>query len=321
MRIMITLFLCLFVLVPASAEQRYSTWNSPDSPASSVQEDRVQEFVDRLNALINEGEKARAADPRFLRDLRDLSRGYHRPWRKRVLFDDFVDGDFSANPVWTVSSGRFWVERDWGLRSEAEAPAAQSSDSGQQQPEQEKVSGRKAAIAIFGAVLDKALGQKGSQQENQQGSSQTGTSAGGVVAETFTAIHSAAPITNAFAIELDISSWLNKGRLEIGPYQGASRSSGYRLIYTPGGGLELLRVSSRGSSIIRRVAGPLNLEDKKPHAIEWTRRADGEMAVSVDGKELLSATDRGFTDPFDGLQITNAGGDFILKRISVFSAD
>ena len=84
-------------------------------------------------------------------------------------------------------------------------------------------------------------------------------------------------------------------------------------------GLTLLIVSPRGQRVIDQQAGPMALEDKKSHAISWTRDERGRMSVSVDGREILATVDRGFGDPFQGLSISNGGGDFIIKRISVTS--
>lgn len=302
MGFLIVLFAFALVGAPASAQERYSPWPGAQTSVSADRE-RLQGFVDRLNTLIDEGEKARAADPRFLRDLRGLARGYDRPWRTLVLADDFGDGNFTADPAWTVTAGRYWVEGGWGLRSKVDPAATQP-----QQRQQEKLSERDAALALLGTILGQAAGQgKGG------GSAATGVAAA--------AIHTGVRITNAFAIEIELSSWLGQGRLEFGPYQGADRATGYRLAYTPDGALELLRVSPWGSSVIERVAGPLTLEDKKAHRIEWTRRPDGAMAVSLDGKPLFTAVDRGFTDPFDGFLIVNRGGDYILRRLAVYGTE
>ena len=57
----------------AASAQQYQQWNDPDQPvtaAKTAADTRLQDFVDRINALIDEAEKARAADPQFLRDLR-----------------------------------------------------------------------------------------------------------------------------------------------------------------------------------------------------------------------------------------------------------
>ena len=67
-----------------------------------------------------------------------------------------------------------------------------------------------------------------------------------------------------------------------------------------------------------RSAGAVALEDKKTHRIGWTRRADGSMTVSVDGKALIRARDQGLRDPFDGLALVNRGGDFIVKSVAVW---
>ncbi len=307
----ILIVFCLFS-TPALAEQRYSSWSDPERPAAGQpdrQSKRLQEFIDRLLALIDSADKSRAADPVFLRDLRDLARGYDRPWRKLLLDEDFGDGDFTANPPWTVTAGRYRIEKSWGLRAILEPSKGQSSSN----QKQEKVSKRDAALAFLGAVLDKAV----RQPESGQGAGDSGA----VKELAFNAIHTAVPISNAFAIELELSSWKDRGGFEVGPYQGAAKTSGYRLAYSPGARLELLRATDHGSNVIDTSAKPLPFEDQKVHRIEWTRRADGGMTVSVDDKEIFNLFDRSFKDPFDGLMVVNRGGDIILKHIAVFGVD
>ena len=300
----------LALVAPAWAGKHYSSWSAPGATGATGasengQMDRVQKLVDELNTLINQAEKARAADPIFLRDLRDLALGFHRPWRKLILADDFGDGDFTADPAWTVTSGRYWVERNWGLRSTVSAARAA--------PKEEprgKTSGRDVAISILGNILNQALGEQG----------QGGGSPASAKPE-FAAIHSPVPISNAFAIEVEISSWKDQGRLELGTYQGADRNTGYRLIYTPGGPLELLRMSARGAATIESSRQVVTLEDKKTHLIAWTRDVDGVMKVGLDGKEMLAVTDRGLRDPFDGFMIVNRGGDYIVKRATIYGVE
>ncbi len=298
---------------PVQAQQRYRQWGNP--AAAQAGPGTAREFVDRLNRLIIEAAKSRAADPRFLNDLRDLARSFDRPWRRRVFYDDFRDGNFTTDPAWTVSAGRYWVEKGWGLRSSIEPgpAAAPSGDTGNK-----RLRGKDAAIAILGAVLGQAAGNRG------------GANAPAPAALTSVAgIQTRVRITNAFAIKFELSSWLGKGngrgqkqtgKFEIGPYRGIAAGAGYRLTYRPGGVFELLRVSPRGTGIIDAVSATA-LEDRKPHAIEWTRRADGVMSVTVDGKQILSATDRGLRRGFNGIQIINRGGDYIVKRVAVYGVN
>ncbi len=300
----LALILAVALIPAAAAGQQYQPWNSPDAPAAGAGDTRMEALIERLNSMIDKAEKARAADPRFLSDLRDLARGYERPWQNLVLADDFGDGDFTGNPPWTVTAGQYLVQQGWGLRSIVDTAARAT-------PEQRRLSGKEVAANIFGQILQQAIAP-----ERTAGQSRA---PGGVNAA---AIQTGFPLTNAFAIEMDLSSWKPQGRLEIGPYQGAPEgdgwASGYVLVYTPGGVWELLRVSARGSSVIDSRSGQLSLEDKKTHRIEWTRHPDGRMIVSIDGREMLTATDRGVRTPFDGFRMVNRGGDYILKSIKIF---
>ena len=288
MRRALLILACLALALPAAAEhQRYAPWTDPNA---SGKDERLGDFIGRLKGLIDEAERLRAADPRFLRDLRDLATGYDRSWRKSVLFDDFRDGDYTANPAWTVTGGRFGIARDWGLRSTVQAA-----------PTAKNLTGEEAALAFLGQILDKS-------QRKKEAAGDTGGDA---------AIHTAAAITNAFAIQVELSSWMPDGRFELGPYQSAAGGAGYSLSYRPGQPQELLSVSGRDARVVDRGQAPVTLEDKRPHRIEWTRRANGRMAVSVDGTEVLNTADRGFGGPFDVFRLVNRGGDFILRSVSI----
>ena len=61
----------------AQSPGRYSSdWQNPDSPQAQSGGTQVQDLVDELNQLIDSASTARAADPNFLRDLRDLARRF-----------------------------------------------------------------------------------------------------------------------------------------------------------------------------------------------------------------------------------------------------
>ena len=294
MRLIPFIVALLLIALPVSAQQPYSSWSNPETSGKTL-----RELVDELNSLVDKAEKARAGDPVFLRDLRNLVRSYDTPMQSTVLLDDFVDGDFNINPVWTVSAGRYWVEKDWGLRSAVTAQAQNTS-----QPQTTKSGGKDVALAIFGAILKKAAKNSGAT---------TSTPAPPQAAT----IHSAVAISNAFSMEFELSSWQPQGRLDIGPYQGTNTNSGYRLSYTPGGAMALHRVTSKGSSIIQQSTSNIPLEDKKAHTVIWTRDKNARMSVTVDAKTVLNFTDRGFSDPFQGVTISNSGGDYIIKRIVI----
>ena len=171
-----------------------------------------------------------------------------------------------------------------------------------------------ALKALFGEVLKQAL-------KAEEGGSGAGGAGGGA---GFAAVIAPVAISNAFAISLEMTSrpvaGMSGGRFEVGPYQGAGASDGYRLVYTPGAGLELLGVSTRGIRTLEIHNQPLDLQDGEAHRLEWTRGANGRMKVSVDGAVVMDFVDRAFQDGFDGLALVNSGGDFALRRIDVYGS-
>jgi hypothetical protein len=301
-RIAAALAVCVGVgLSGAARAQVYNEWNNPDSGAAAAPDPAVERMIRRLNELIDQAERDRAADPAFLNDLRAAIEGREDIWGTTVLSDDFMDGNYTEDPRWLVVAGRWWVERGWGLRAalktEEETPQT-SSD----QPPTNKLTGEE----VFGAVLSTIL----------QGSSQARQKVEADAAGTNTIVHDVR-IANAFSASLDVTSWVKGGRFEIAVYQGDSRESGYVLAYEPEGAIEMLRVSGRGTAVIDRAPGPFSLEDEQQHALVWTRDASGAMSVSLDGAQVFTVSDRGFRDPFDGVRLSAAGADVIVKSITV----
>ncbi len=282
--------------VPGQAQSKYSTWGNPDAQRQS--ESKVQEVVDDLKKLVRQARRDRAADPQFLDDLRNLVRRYEYPWRVSMLREDFSDGNFNVNPVWRITEGRFWVEQGFGLRA---------AFNRRQRQERRRDDGD-AAAQLFGAILNRALGGSGR------------TTAQPREDEPRASIYVDGRITNAFAIQVELTSWRKQGTLEIGPYQGQDRRGGYRLFYKSGGGspsLELARVGRRGTSVIETYNQSLVLEDNNTHTILWTRDRQGEMTVSIDGKELIKSADRRYREAFSGFSLTNHGGDYIISRVTI----
>jgi hypothetical protein len=276
--------------IPLGAQDtRYSTWSDPQAKTGGNSNAELQDFISRLNTLIDDAEKAKAADPVFLKDLRALASGTAQPWKTVALDDAFNDGNFTVNPVWGVLAGAYFIETGWGLRNKLiQAQPAQSESAG----------GDDLAKVLLGQILKRATGQQNTTN----------------VAENL--IVSRTKITNAFQLDFEVSSWITESHLEIGVFQGDQAAIGYRLVYSSGKGMQLIRVGSSGSSVMATSA-PLTLEDKKSHAVIWIRSSDGVMRVSVDGAEVMTVTDRAFSDPFHGVRISDRGGDFIIKRITV----
>lgn len=272
---------------------RYQQWGQGKQQVVQQQggQDDLQLLIEKLNKLVDEAERQRAADPRFLRDLRALAQTFDGPTKSLVFADGFEDGDYVKNPKWTVTKGRYFIERGWGLRNAIEAgPPVAGGDAGKQQ-----------ALQLFGAIL-------GQPQQGQA-----------VSRIQPTQIYTPVKFSNAFALELRVSSWESKGRLLAKVYQGKKRDAGYRLVYDAGFGLSIERFSFRGVGIVDKAQVKTPLEDRKVHSIEWTRDVDGKMAVSVDGEQVLVTKDRGFRDPFAGVELaTEGGGDFIIGGVAVY---
>lgn len=287
----------------AQSDSRYGSWSPPGSQAADSQSNSA--LLKELETLINQAERDRAANPVFIRDLKDLVARHENPWSVRVLSDDFADGDFVRNPGWTVTSGEYYVEQGYGLRSRptAQAPATTQN---------RKMSEEEVVISILGAVLQGANKNGGTKQ----------TTPVPTKAKAAT-ISTRGNISNAFAVSTQITSWTASGTFELAVNQG-SGNAGYRVAYSPGanggqGTVELVRETSRGRGVIDSAQIP-TLEDQKPHTMRWTRGRDGTMGLSVDGKRILNARDTSFRDPFNALAITNTGTDIIVQNVDVLGA-
>ena len=294
MRVLMIIALSILLLPNAVSAQssRYSTWADPT--ASSAPNPALDKLVAELNKLIDKAEKAKAADPTFLQDLRNLTNAQRAPSQKLLVSDAFADGDYTNNPAWQVVSGEYFIESGWGLRNRliTANPQTSSNTSGN--------SGEDFAKAILGQLLKQATktpSQPAASSENL--------------------ITLSTPISNAFDLEVEMSSWLADSHFELGVFQGEQALIGYRLLYISGKGIQLHRVGNAGSSVIATSSQAITIEDKDFHTIIWSRSGDGSMRVSLDGTNVITTSDRGFSDPFDGVRISDKGGDFIIKQVKV----
>lgn len=286
-----------FVLVAAGAQaQNYDPLRQEDS--------RTQEMIGELNTLIDAADRSRAADRRFIRDLRSVLRRFDNPWQVRLITEDFRDGNFQSNPAWTVESGDFFITRRDGLHSEAVAPLAlrRSGANGGGSGGQDS---RETVLGIFAEILRSTQGNRDDE------------AAPAARRNRVAVIYLPTPISNAFAVTAEISAPEPAGALEFVVYQGAAREVGYRLVFLAEGGLELLREGRRGSSVIDFVDDTPALGGGLTHLVEWTRTQDGQTVVRLDGKSVIEIRDRSFRDPFDGFKFVNRGGEYVLRSLTI----
>lgn len=272
------------------------------------QSDQLQSLIQELKSQLERGEKERLIDPWFLRDLRQVLGRYEYPWTKRLFQDEFAGRGPQPDPPWEVTAGEFLIDWRHGLRSVVRPKATSGSGSGSGTG-----SGDEAVKQLFGRMLEQAITGEERGSTGETAPADPGYAA--AVART--------PITNAFAIRLELTSRpvdsATRPRLEFGPYQGQNAESGYRLVYMPdaSSSLELVSVSPRGTSTVEIHGQSLALQDGQVHTIEWTRTSTGAMVVTVDGTEVMNVTDRRFRDPFDGFAVVNSGGDYALRKLTI----
>lgn len=282
---------------PSLAEEStYQPWGgSTQAQANQTSDQKLQKLVTDLNALIKKAETANAADPNFIADLKKLSAAYPITGSTAAqlggagvvfLSDNFADGNYTANPVWKVSAGTWKVDTKGST-------VGLSSTIGQ--TTSNKVTGNDVLKAILG------------QQQQEQ------------PASTYASIYTAVPMSNTFKATVKFVSGNTKGALNIGPYQGASASSAYRLVYQPGNetGLVLQRVVGSQVTQVGAYNDPINLEDGKVHTLMWQREATGKMRVYLDNQQLIIATDTQIAGNLDGWLNINQGGSYWIREIKV----
>lgn len=279
----------------ALADSAYQPWAGNTQATTNLTSDqKLQKLVTDLNALIKKAETADAADPNFLADLKKLSAQYQVGAMPPTLggpgtvflYDNFSDGDYTINPTWKVSAGAWKVDTKGSTQGLSSTIGASSSN---------KISGNDMLKAILGVQ----------QQQAPQ--------------STYASIYTAAPIGNTFRMTMKIVSGNKNGPLNIGPYQGAAASSGYRLVYQPGNetGMVLQRIVGNQITQVGSYNDPINLEDGKTHELTWQREATGKMRVYLDNQQLIIATDTQITGNLDGWLNINQGGSYWIREIKV----
>jgi hypothetical protein len=269
----------------AVAETRYTEWQGPSSGQGDI-----AGFLQQLKSMIDEADTAKAADPLFIQDLRDLIASFENPISAVLFSDDFKDGNYTQNPAWTVSAGTWGIDRkgaNTGLTSTIIPPGMVAGNSGK---------------VTVGNILGAILVPQGQTTQQQ-----------------YASIYTPAAISNVFRMKVDLVSIERFGRLDFGPYQGQSGNYAYRVTYFPNAavGMQLQRVTPQGIATLASYNKPLFLEDGKSHLIEFQRNPGGAMTVAIDGTTVINATDNTIKDPMNGLLFINSGGHYVFKSITV----
>lgn len=263
-----------------TAPAQYQPWTG------SQQGKAVDKLVKDLKAMVAQAEKDQAASPDFLADLKKLIAQYEAtvtPSQAKPFLDQFADGEFASNPAWKVSAGSWKVDKggsNIGLVS--------------------KIRQQASLETLLGGILN----PQGTQQQAKQ---------------EYASIYAKAVLPAAFNFTTTFTSKDRYGGLHLSLYQGASAQNFYRVMYQPGNqtGLVLQRVSQQGATNLGSFAGAVNLEDGKPHDVTLTRDANGKMTVLVDGKLAINASDTSLKGDFDGVLLTNVGGSYWIRKVSV----
>lgn len=262
-------------------------WGQNDNEVQEVSDDQLRE---ELSSLIEKGRESRAAQTWFLNELSALIKPQQNAWP--IIFrDDFQDGNFSVSPEWSVISGRFSVNNQ-GLLSQVKNSKKTRSQTNQD-----------FSTAILGAILEHA----NRKEQNRKAAQDVSAPA---------MITSMLAIPNQFALKVKLSMESNQSQIKFGPFTGAKQNQGYQLhISTHLQRIELLRVNSRGSSVIesKQVAFSVNQE----HEVEWLRDASGMMTIALDGEQLFQTIDRGYQNDFSGFMLQNLSGSMVLHEITI----
>jgi peptidoglycan hydrolase-like protein with peptidoglycan-binding domain len=203
--------------------------------------------------------------------------------------DDFADGNYTANPSWTVLAGDFIVQSG-RLTSTVRADAVGGP--------------QEIGKALLRNVIGSALGVRL-------------PGLGGAAA-----IALQRPIRNAYKITAELAGSGGDGHalVNLGTYQGNDAANGYRLVFDEQAGQQLKLVIStdKGVSAVASTNVAASLMDGSTHTLEWDRDSEGRMTVSVDGAMVIDTSDQTYQHDFDGFSFINGGGTWSLDSLTVY---
>ncbi len=276
----------------------------------------LQELVDELRTLAEKSRAERAADRWLQQALEDLVSKYDWPWRTELLFDDFSDGNFTADPAWTVISGKFWVDASLGLRSSVQPKrrAEPEESTGRRSTESSRDLGR----AIFGEVLDQAF--KRDEPGRSESRSKRDDSRKGPAS-----IRIGARITNAFSLELAFSVHNEpgvEGHFEVALLQEQSGDYGYLLAIRTGetGLMDLYRLRKGQRELVESSRLKAASAIGERYETVWRQAENGQVEVFVNGEEIMNLRDRAFRDDYRWLELVNQSGEFAVRSVRILGS-
>ena len=285
------LALPLLASAPAGQAADYQPWQGPYGTGNSGQPGDTSQLIHQLRQLIAKAEKAKAADPNFLRDLKNLADSYDSQAVSQILSDNFNSGQYPDNSRWKVLAG------DWRIITQPAAGLATKVYT-----QQAGNSSQNLVNGLLGALISP---QGSNQSQNQQ--------------NNYAGLSAPVAIPNAFNLHFEFSPSQDATRFDLGMYRD-NDDGAYFLSYmptAPRGYMLSVSVPGQGTRQIAYSPGIMNFNGRGFHAVDWKRERDGRMTVAVDGQPLIDVTDTSVRKPFDGFVMGNSGGFYIIRSVVI----
>ncbi len=265
----------------------------------------LKQLLNELSLEVDDADKRMVAHPNFIKELRKLIDKYSAKLRETFINETFSDGEFYQNPEWQVTQGAFSITENQRLYSRAES----YYEEGQQEPERKK--------ETFEIIIGEILKPRG----DDQGKTQSGQKR----VEEVASIRTRAAISMDYEVDLTVVSASTLGSMEIVLMSGNNLTPLYRLRYHPSPSqdrpVEIIRERNGRQYMIDSATQYPNLDDGRIHRIQWTRDAEGNMKVLIDGQVVISTVELYYRDKFSGIELLNRGGTYEWGPIRVMQAE
>lgn len=274
----------------AQTAPRYAPWQPP-------QQDQAKALLDDLSRMVGQAERDKAASPDFIADLKGLVQRYSASTAPE---EPPVPAQPPAAPAQPPAAAP-------APAPATPAPAQPASLAGTRVFSDDFSDGNYTANPAWTSLQGTwSVDKNGLHSDTKAANGQQG----GVAA-----ISLQQGLKNNFGLEFELTDIANQGQFEIRVFQGASKDSGYRLVYLPSNSpvFALYRAGRSGITQVSQTTNTAPLRRGDRTRLTWTRDAAGRMVVALDGKTIIEASDNGFRDGWNGVMLVNFGGDFALR--------